>query len=218
MCRTGIQVYERAEGSRAFKSTGREGPFFRGCASVLSRRNLALVMHSGAVSFDGDTAMRTGRPKAQLEPFVRSRSLPAALALRARIILRSADGEGNKRIAAQLKLHKAAVGKWRRSFVDPRIAGLYDGVRRGAHDDLRGREESMPGVGAHAANVAHGVRLRWMASRTTTSVMALRRYLLRSTHSTGRCLLGRAGTCTSIPTYSSSVLPTPAFATGSGHL
>ncbi len=49
--------------------------------------------------------MRTGRPKAQLEfsapersqleAFVRSRSLPAALALRARIILRSADGEDN---------------------------------------------------------------------------------------------------------------------------
>ncbi|MRD49086.1 IS630 family transposase [Caenimonas koreensis DSM 17982] len=86
--------------------------------------------------------MRTGRPKdqlelsaaerAQLESFVRSRSLPAALSVRARIILRSAEGEDNKTIAARLKLHKATVGKWRRSFVERRIAGLYDGVRPGA--------------------------------------------------------------------------------------
>lgn len=85
--------------------------------------------------------MRTGRPKeqlqlsaperAQLESFVRSRSLPAALAVRARIVLRSADGEDNTSIAAMLKVHKATVGKWRASFIKHRVAGLYDGVRPG---------------------------------------------------------------------------------------
>jgi winged helix-turn helix protein len=86
--------------------------------------------------------MRTGRPKAelvlseaertQLQSFVRSRSLPAALGVRARIILGSADGEDNKSIAARLKVHKATVGKWRTSFIQHRIAGLYDGVRPGS--------------------------------------------------------------------------------------
>ena len=49
--------------------------------------------------------MRTGRPKvelvlsdeerAQLQSFARSRSLPAALSQRARIIVSSAEGEAN---------------------------------------------------------------------------------------------------------------------------
>jgi putative transposase len=65
--------------------------------------------------------MRTGRPKvellltdeerSQLQSFARSRSLPAALGTRARIILSSADGELNNAIAERLKLAKATVGK-----------------------------------------------------------------------------------------------------------
>src|SRR5678815_460232 len=84
----------------------------------------------------GDTAMRTGRPKAdlvlsseereQLQSFARSRSLPAALSNRARIILSSAEGELNSSIAARLKLTKATVGKWRLRFIERRVAGLYD--------------------------------------------------------------------------------------------
>ena len=65
--------------------------------------------------------MRTGRPKAdlvlsneeraQLVSFARSRSLPAALSSRARIVLSSADGETNLSIAQRLKLTKSTVGK-----------------------------------------------------------------------------------------------------------
>lgn len=43
--------------------------------------------------------------------FARSRSLPAALSSRARIILSSTDGETNIEIARRLKLSKATVGK-----------------------------------------------------------------------------------------------------------
>ena len=77
--------------------------------------------------------MRTGRPKAdlvlsseervQLQAFARSRSLPAALSNRARIILSSAEGELNNSIAARLELTKATVGKWRSRFLERRIAG-----------------------------------------------------------------------------------------------
>jgi putative transposase len=85
--------------------------------------------------------MRTGRPKAelllsheerlQLQSFARSRSLPAALSNRARIVLSSADGELNSAIAVRLKLTKATVGKWRLRFIERRISGLYDDVRPG---------------------------------------------------------------------------------------
>ena len=86
--------------------------------------------------------MRSGRPKAelvlsveervQLSSFVRSRSLPAALSNRARIVLSSADGEANNSIAKRLKLTNATVGKWRTRFLERRLAGLYDDVRPGA--------------------------------------------------------------------------------------
>lgn len=85
--------------------------------------------------------MRTGRPKAelvlsdeersQLLSFARSRSLPAALSNRARIVLSSAEGEANLSIAQRLKLTKATVGEWRARFVERRVAGLYDDVRPG---------------------------------------------------------------------------------------
>lgn len=85
--------------------------------------------------------MRTGRPKvellltdeerSQLQSFARSRSLPAALSARARIVLSSADGELNNSIAERLDLTKATVGKWRTRFIEPRIPGLYDDVRPG---------------------------------------------------------------------------------------
>lgn len=85
--------------------------------------------------------MRTGRPKvelllseaerSQLQSFARSRSLPAALSARARIVLWSADGEPNNAIAERLKLTKSTVGKWRARFIERRIAGLYDDARPG---------------------------------------------------------------------------------------
>ena len=85
--------------------------------------------------------MTRGRPKAelvmtdaertQLTSFARSRSLPASLSARARIVLRSADGEANTSIAERLGLGKATVGKWRARFIERRVAGLYDDVRPG---------------------------------------------------------------------------------------
>lgn len=85
--------------------------------------------------------MARGRPKtelvlsdgehAELTSFARSRSLPASLSARARIVLASAQGEDNSSIAARLQISKATVGKWRQRFVEQRIAGLYDDLRPG---------------------------------------------------------------------------------------
>ncbi len=85
--------------------------------------------------------MRTGRPKSelvlsneereQLEALVRSRSLPAGLVRRAKIVLHAADGEANSAIARRLKLTGATVGNWRRRFVTHRLQGLHDELRPG---------------------------------------------------------------------------------------
>lgn len=85
--------------------------------------------------------MRMGRPKAelilsegeytQLSSFARPRSLPAALSLRARIVLACATGQANSEVARRFESTNATVGKWRRRFVRDRISGLYDEVRPG---------------------------------------------------------------------------------------
>lgn len=98
--------------------------------------------------------MRTGRPKAelvlsederaQLQSFARSRSLPAALSNRARIVLSSADGEPNNAIAERLKMTNATVGKWRARFIERRIAGLPSSTPDGRF--------LVPGVGSSVMN------------------------------------------------------------------
>ena len=85
--------------------------------------------------------MAMGRPKAalvlspqqreQLEGVASSRSLPAGLVKRARIILLSALGKTNMQIARQTGLSNATVGKWRRRFLEQDVSGLHDELRPG---------------------------------------------------------------------------------------
>lgn len=85
--------------------------------------------------------MLTGRPKTpliltreeqiRLHSFAPSRTLPHALVCRARLVLWSAEGESNTRIARRLRWTNATVGKWRQRFVQHRLAGLYDELRPG---------------------------------------------------------------------------------------
>src|SRR6516162_5025508 len=83
-----------------------------------------------------------GRPKAELlvsaeqravlERWARRPKTAQALALRARIVLRCAQGFSNGAVAAQLGVHAATVGKWRRRFVAEGLDGLLDEPRPGA--------------------------------------------------------------------------------------
>jgi putative transposase len=137
----------------------------------------------------GDTAMRTGRPKAQLvlseqeraqlQTFARSRSLPAALAQRARIVLSSAEGEPNKSIAERLKLTKTTVGKWRAKFIKHRIAGLYDEVRPGAPrtiDDERVAQLIKTTLHTKPADGSTHWSVRTVAAETGISKSSVQRY------------------------------------------
>ena len=85
--------------------------------------------------------MAMGRPKAelsfsedermQLTALARSRSLPAGLVQRASLVLACADGVPNSAVAKRFGVTNATVGKWRRRFVEQRIAGLHDELRPG---------------------------------------------------------------------------------------
>jgi transposase len=83
-----------------------------------------------------------GRPKTELvltnEERERLTSLAArrksaqALAQRARIVLRCAEGMTNTAVAGVERVTMQTVGKWRRRFVQQRLAGLADAARCGA--------------------------------------------------------------------------------------
>jgi transposase len=62
-----------------------------------------------------------------------------ALAFRAKIVLRSADGGTDVEVAALLRADRNTVGRWRRRFIESRLDGLHDeprpGVQRTILDD-----------------------------------------------------------------------------------
>jgi transposase len=67
-----------------------------------------------------------------LEGYARRHSTAQALAMRARIILRCAEGGESVAIAAEMKINSGTVGRWRRRFAKLRLQGLHDEPRPGA--------------------------------------------------------------------------------------
>ena len=67
-----------------------------------------------------------------LKGWLRRSSTSQAAALRARIVLLSAQGKENKDIAEELGTTRTTVGKWRRRFVIGGLKGLLDEPRPGA--------------------------------------------------------------------------------------
>src|SRR5258707_12442199 len=88
-----------------------------------------------------EVPMAIGRPKAllvldaelreQLESLANSRSLPAGLVRRAKIILLSASGKTNVEIGRQLETSKVTVSLWRCQFFRKGGFGVYDALRAG---------------------------------------------------------------------------------------
>jgi transposase len=74
----------------------------------------------------------SGEQRAALERWTRRPKTAQALALRARIVLRCAQGLSNEAVAVELGVHAATVGKWRRRFVAEGLDGLLDEPRPGA--------------------------------------------------------------------------------------
>jgi transposase len=70
--------------------------------------------------------------RSELEGWSRRRKTAQALALRARIVLRAAEGLSNTAIADDLGIAKHTAGKWRERFARLRTDGLLDEPRPGA--------------------------------------------------------------------------------------
>ena len=78
--------------------------------------------------------------QATLEQWARSRSLPARVVDRARIVLLAAQGRQDKQIAATMKTTPKKVSRWRRRFLTLGMAGLeQDAPRQGRTPKITAR-------------------------------------------------------------------------------
>ncbi len=68
----------------------------------------------------------------ELQRWVRRPKTAQGLALRARMILASSEGQSDVAIASRLGMTRETVGKWRRRFLKNRCEGLLDEPRPGA--------------------------------------------------------------------------------------
>ena len=68
--------------------------------------------------------------RTQLETWSRGRSTPLRLVLRARIVLRAAEGKENQEIAEELATRPNTVGLWRRRFLLLRLEGIVKDAPR----------------------------------------------------------------------------------------
>jgi transposase len=73
----------------------------------------------------------TNDAKLALEKLRHKRSTPAALAMRAEMILLAAKGHSNADIARRLRCQAHVVGKWRRRFAQEGVNALADRARSG---------------------------------------------------------------------------------------
>lgn len=90
--------------------------------------------------------MQRGRPKSTLVVSAEEREVllawsarrktAQAHAVRARIVLRCAEGLDNVEVADELGVTDQTVGKWRRRFVERRVEGLLDEPRAGTGSKL----------------------------------------------------------------------------------
>src|SRR5918997_2321209 len=78
------------------------------------------------------------RERDELEGLVRRRKTAQDLALRARIVLRCAEGATNRAVAREARVCAHTVGKWRERFARDRLDGLRDGPRSGAPRTVTG--------------------------------------------------------------------------------
>lgn len=131
--------------------------------------------------------MARGRPKEalvlseaereQLDVWSRRRKTAQALALRSRIVLACSSGAENQAVAAELRIARQTVCKWRGRFLKMRLDGLLDAPRSGTPrtiDDTRVDAVIAKTLETQPMNATHW-STRTMAREAKLSQAAIRR-------------------------------------------
>jgi putative transposase len=123
----------------------------------------------------------TDEERAQLTSMARSRSLPAAMVLRARIVL-ACEGENKptSEAADEVRTSRTTVVKWRARYAKHRLQGLYDEVRPGRPrtvDDERVAELVAKTLHTKPADGGTHWSTRTLALETGISKSSVGRYL-----------------------------------------
>jgi len=78
------------------------------------------------------TIVLSDEERIELERLARRSRTNKHVAMRARIVLKSAKGAPNTLVAKELRTSARTIGKWRQRFIAGRVAALYDEPRPGA--------------------------------------------------------------------------------------
>jgi transposase len=73
----------------------------------------------------------TDAERGTLERWSRGRTTPFRLVLRAKFILLASEGRTNKWIAAELRVDRQTVSRWRKRFIERGLAGIQQDGPRG---------------------------------------------------------------------------------------
>ena len=123
----------------------------------------------------------TETERAELLAMARSRSLPAALTLRARIVLECVGPQtASSDVARRMGLNRNTVNKWRGRYARQRITGLYDQLRPGRPrtvDDERVAGLINKTLHTKPADGATHWSTRGLAAETGISTSTVARYL-----------------------------------------
>jgi transposase len=117
----------------------------------------------------------THEEQAELTRWARRR--PAALGLRARIVLACREARSNREIALRLKVTTQTVGKWRTRFLARRLAGLLDEPRSGAPRSIS--DELVEAVLAKTLHEHPPGEGRWSSRRLASELGISQRAVLR---------------------------------------
>jgi len=117
--------------------------------------------------------------RVQLESIARSQSVLAALARRAQIILRLADGETNSAVAERYQVSRPTVSLWRTRYDEHGLAGLHNEPKPGRSRSTS--EDEIAGLIQTALTRKPKARTDWsrpsLADETGLSKSTVHRYL-----------------------------------------